>query len=183
MMLKSSLALLAALALPASAALSVTFTGGNETPLVMTINQPVTYIAENANSFVVFVIENVGSPGSNFTAAVTGTLTYSINEEAPITITVLLGGTGFGAVGVDDWYFYAPTSGVFAANDTITLYSGTVTTTANYDLSPPPSGTFSTFIADGSLAFLGNAVPEPSTALLGALGAVWCLGSRRRRNG
>ncbi|MGC4017719.1 MAG: PEP-CTERM sorting domain-containing protein [Luteolibacter sp.] len=179
--MKATLLLLFATALSAAGAVSVSFSGGEDLPLSVTLDGPVTYVADQASSYVIFVLEDVATEPTTFSGAVSGTLTYSVNGGSSMTVSLINIGTGFGSVGISDLYFYAsiPLGTALAPGDEITLTSGTLVSSQNYNGAIPVSGSYETFIAGGSLEHIGSAVPEPSSLLLGGLGSFALL--RRRR--
>ncbi len=182
MSLKHILPLFAALMLPAAAAVSVSFSGGQDLPLSISVNTPATYMVQQASEYVIFVFDDVGS-GANLGLGVSGTITYSVNDGPAMTINLVGGSIGFGALDTADWYIYSnsPLATPLAPGDRVTIHPGTLSTSQNYNGTIPASGSFGTFIAGGSLEHIGvEIVPEPSAALLGGLGVVGLLARRRR---
>ncbi|MDQ2924558.1 MAG: PEP-CTERM sorting domain-containing protein [Acidobacteriota bacterium] len=171
----------------AHAQANLSFSGGNNTPLVLTLNAPVTYlinITGAAGNAPFFDFQGVGNLFNQSFPAITSTVTFSINAGAPFTITNENSGVAFGAFAANDVYLYSNALPGVAASSVITLSAGTVTTTGNYAPAPPGGGSFNTFVVDGNgtrLSPNGVAVPEPATWALLGLGSPVLLGAMRRR--
>ncbi len=179
--------LFTAASLQAQSQAAFTFTGGNNTPLTLTLAAPVIYtITAGGTNGPLFVLQNIANEALGYQPAVTGSLTYSIDGGALQSITVLSAGNiHVGNIQLTDWYLFgdnAFSGTVFQVGDVVTLFSGSITTSgvhANFPAAPPASGLYSTFIADGTGTNI-SAVPEPgSLALLGIGGGGLLLASRR----
>lgn len=169
------LALVAAAAASAMAANpSLTFTGGLGTPLVITLETPVSYIATvSSGSAPAFIFKNVGLI-YNGIFDVTGDITFSINGGPATAITGTQWDFSNNDVTANDFIMFGA-FGTVTAGDTVTLSAGTITTgTSLPGPTVPSSGTYETFIASepGNNIGSGTAVPEPAPLALGAVGLV-----------
>ena len=171
----------------ARAQADATFSGAMGAPIRLTLNAPVTYLITTAsvNSRLYFDLQGAGSFFTGATA-VTGTITYSVNNGAPATITSFGNSFGFGALGPTDFLLVnLNAANTVAVGDTVRLLAGTLATTSNASGAPPPSRAYQTFVTDGNGTRLdaldGLSVPEPATwALLSCGAAGWVLALRRR---
>ena len=174
----------------ARAQANLTFTGGEGTPLTITLDQPVTYVittAVTAGSGPVFLFENVGDVFT-FDTAGTGTLAFTLNAGTPQSLPFSRSDyTGGVQVPTDLEIASLSYDPVLAVGDVVTLQAGSLTTSYDFAGAPPASASYPTFIAD----FYGDrltaldgvsAVPEPSTwALLAAGTGLLGLTLRRAR--
>ena len=164
----------------------LTFGGGNNKPLTLTLNAPVTYKVTTAAANAPFVVfQSVGNVLGS--VPVSGMLTFTINGGAAQMFTYLNSGAsgGGGAEVPADAFLYGSEPGL-AVGDTVVLNAGTLTTTGNFAGAPPASGSFQTFLTDGNDDKLDavngvSTAPEPSTWALLSL-AVGGLGLTLRRH-
>lgn len=180
-----------ALAAPAAhAQANLAFTGGNGTPLTLSLLTPVTYTVTTAGSLnlaPVFVFQSVGNPiGNNITDA-TGTLAYRINGGAIRTINRINSGVGVGSLSANDTYVFGDLPGV-RVGDIVSLLSGTLTTNVNIAAAAPTNGSYTTFLLQGNggtrLSPDGVAVtaaPEPGSIGLVLVGGGGLCAIVRRR--
>ena len=179
---------------PAAFAQSLTFSGGDGTPLTITLLQPVTFTitsatdAGNGNA-PFFVFQGVGNLLQGISTGVTasGTMDFTINNGTPQTITSIYGGVSYGALHSDDAYIWGSLPGV-AVGDVVTLNAGSLTTGSNINVTAPLDGTYSTVIMNAfstQISSSGTAeVPEPSTWALFGFGLLGVgLVARYRRQG
>lgn len=86
----------------------------------------------------------------------------------------------------NDSYFGTSDSVSFAMGDTVTVKAATYVLQAGFAFNPQSSQTFTgvLFVTDSVGNRISNfvALPEPSSALMGAMGAGLLLGNRRRRS-
>src|SRR3978361_226495 len=122
--------LLASPSLRAQNQAALTFTGGNNTPLTLTLAVPVTYtITASGTNGPLFVLQNIANDFHNNQPAVTGSLSYSINGGSLQSITVLSPGRAntLNDLHPTDWYLFgnnAFTGTTFQLGDVVTLFSG-----------------------------------------------------------
>ncbi len=161
----------------------LTFTGGFDAPLVITLETPVEYVATlSSGDAPAFVFKNVGEVYDGI-FAVEGDITYSINGGAAIAITGTQWGFSNNDVTVNDFILFGA-FGTVDEGDVITLSAGTLTTVANMPGDfIPASGPRETFISDqpGNEIGPGAAVPEPTSMMLGAAGLAGLLLFHRTR--
>ncbi len=194
----TAIAVLGSLAIataPAQAQANLVFSGGNGTPLTISLTSPVTYTVTKATRGVpYFTFDAVGLPAipNNPVASgyeFVGSWTYSINGAAPVLLDEL--GTDYsgGNTTADDLFIGRGLDMRFAVGNTVTLNATTITTRVNIPGATPVSGTYHTFVGNlsGTTIATSNAavvVPEAnSAALLGLtlpmMGAVLL---KRRKN-
>ncbi len=180
-----SLALLATalLASAAQGAISLEVTGGNGSPLTITLLESVTYtIAPGApdDNFPIFVIDEA-TTGTNFSSNVTGSMTFSINDGDLQSFIYMSGGVNASDLTANDIYFYRGAL-QWEEGDTITLHAGYLTTTIAVGAVPAGGSSFESFMINSSGSKItGDAVPEPSAAALLGLGAAGFVLRRRRK--
>jgi hypothetical protein len=175
---------LLALAGGARATAILSFTGGSNNPLAVTVGLPVSYTvnALPSGSEPFFVFKNVGNSLSS-QQGLTGSITYSVNGGAANSITAGNSSVAVGSIAPTDLFFFG-TSASRVNGDIVTLSKGTVTTTGNVANAAPAGGSFTTFITDSNgaqVSTVGVTVPEPAMLGLVALGGTAMLRSRRRR--
>ena len=142
----------------------------------MTLINPVVYtVTQNGgfNNAPSFLFDAVGGASLGYPSA-TGTITFSINGGSAQALNIVNQGIAENDLTADDFYTYGSAPGV-SIGDVVTLSSGTLTTTPNIASPPPTSGTFTTFLADGSgrrISANGVAAPEPGTLPLVGMGLV-----------
>jgi hypothetical protein len=166
---------------------NLTFSGGNGSPLSLTLNQPVVYTITTGFSVgPFFIFQNVGNPFNGAGGTVLGTISFTINGGASQVIYTINSGVNVGVVTANDLYIFGSEPGA-NAGDIIFLSAGTLTTTGNVAAPPPANGSYTTFITDGSgnlVSTNGIAVPEPQSAALlvtaGGLGFLFLMRQPRR---
>jgi hypothetical protein len=148
---------------------NLTFSGGNGTPLSITLNQSVTYTINNSNctaSIPYFIFDGVGNI-FGFETLVSGTIAFSINNGTANPIEVANSGIAAGAISADDVFVIGDTSTSSPSGSTIVLRAGTITTTGNFAGAPPASRSYTTFItndnADRCTTANGVAAPAATT--------------------
>lgn len=162
---------------------NLSFSGGNGTPLTVTLNSPIVFTISPGvtDTTAFFTFENVGNIMDMMFGTGSGTLAFSINGAGSTLITNGNSGYSSPAVSPDDFYVYDNT--VFPlvhANDSLTLNAGSWTTTANISAAAPADGNYTAFITDGSGQRIST-VPEPSAAALLGLGGLLALSRGRAK--
>jgi hypothetical protein len=186
---KSLLAVGVALVLASGSArgqANLTFTGGNGSPLSLTLSQPVVYTITTGFSVgPFFIFQNVGDVFHHMGPAVVGNIRFTINGGSNYFIDTIISGQNVGVVTANDVYIDGDEPGA-NAGDVILLSAGTLTTVADVAAPPPANGSYTTFIADGSgnlVSTNGIAIPEPRSAALlvpGGLGFLFLMRRPRR---
>jgi hypothetical protein len=166
-----------------AALVPMTFSGGGGSPLTITLPQPVTYTVTTAPSIgALFDFKGVGNLFGG-TLNVSGTLTYTVNGGAPITINTGDTGAATGAaIAANDLIlFHNPLPGA-ALGNTIVLSAGSVTTAINIPAAAPANGSYAAILVDPNGVQVGvGDVPEPAAVALLAAAAAPALLARRRR--
>jgi hypothetical protein len=164
----------------ACAQANLSFSGGNNTPFVLTLNAPVTYVINAAltSNAPFFVFKNVGNPlGSQ--QSVAASISFSVNGGSAQTITTENSGAAVGNITANDLFFFGPFPAL-NIGDTVTLTTGTTTTNSNVASAPPAGGNFNTFLTDSNGVQISTAgvtaIPEPTIWALFALGGTALLG-------
>ena len=158
------------------------------TPLEFTVvTAPTSYGAA-------FVFDGVGNALDNGGAngGATGTITYTVNNGAPIAIDYIGNGGSNSVITADDMYFFSLLS--FITNETLHLgdvvrLSAGEMISGTLPLFVPDGGTFSVKLIDNNSTLLstnavtvGSSVPEPSTATaLAGLAILGYAAAYRRR--
>jgi hypothetical protein len=163
----------------ARAAAILNFSGGNGTPLTLTLSQPVAYTITSSTPTLNgpwFVFQNVGNVfGGGFDSG-SSTITYSINGGSAQSLTSLANNL---TPNPTDLTILGTQTGA-TAGDIVRLNAGTFTTNGNVAVAPPTNGSYDTFVIDNNgtqHSGLGVTVPEPQSAALLAMGLLF----RRRR--
>lgn len=180
------LSLLIFLGVSANGQADLSFSGGNGSPITMTLNMSVSYtITANAGTAPIFIFEDVGNIFGGAAATVTGTITYTINGGSPFSLDYMNSGVTVGSVTPNDVYVASNSFPGVSIGDVVVLNLGSLTTTSNVAAAPPSNGLYSTFISDGSgdqISTAGVAIPEPATsALLLGFGGLAYVARRIRR--
>ena len=185
----STIALIGSFAPAARAQALLSFTGGSGAPLTLALLSPVTYtVTANSNGIGPgFIFQNVGDLLGNSNPQITSTITYSVNGGALKTLSNAVTSYVGGDVSATDMLVFsdfADFSTLFAG-DTVTLQSGTLTTTGNVAVAAPADGSYDTFLIDGTDAKISgpgsSAAPEPGSVALLSLVALPAIGLIRRR--
>lgn len=155
---------------------SLTFSGGNNAPLSISLQQSLIYTITDADCAAggpIFVFDEAGNPFSGSGPTVMGTIAYSINNGAAIPIQVANSGVAASDVTPNDLFVYGNFSGA-ASGSTVILRAGTVTTNGNIAAAPPANGSFATFLtSDTGVRCSSNGVPiAPSAAAVSISGRV-----------
>ncbi|MEJ7701592.1 MAG: carboxypeptidase-like regulatory domain-containing protein [Pyrinomonadaceae bacterium] len=136
---------------------SLTFSGGNGTPLSITLLRPVTYEISNgsclttfgnSNSGPLFLFDEAGNPFGGTLTNFTGSITYSVNGGTAQSITRGNSGTTSGDRTPNDIFVTGATLQQLNVASRIVLSAGTITTTGNVAAAPPANGNFTTFITN-----------------------------------
>jgi hypothetical protein len=173
-----ALASLLALTLPTASAVPVTFSGGNGSPLSMTLLQPVTYtITSGFAGNIRFVFQNTGNLAgeADGVTSATSSINFTINSGPPSDFVNRIGSLiptdpvipSDPTTPNDLFVFDASSLDALLIGDTVVLSAGTLMT-ANVDgpisiPQAPPVGTdFSTFIV-GHLDPVSVRISGPGT--------------------
>ncbi|MDP0500983.1 MAG: PEP-CTERM sorting domain-containing protein [Verrucomicrobiota bacterium JB022] len=189
----SLLLVLAALAASAQASINLLFSGGEGSPLTVTLATDATFVITETPTDVgpVFILDGfagllaAGLP-DGITGGFSGGLYFSVNESLPVMISdVGAGGPPGQSVVTDDDLFLVGGFGPLQLGDVVTLFAGSLTTNSNFETTIPADGTYSMFLIDiNSKPIAGDlpAVPEPATyaAIAGALGLAFVALRRRK---
>lgn len=156
---------------------ALTFSGGNNTPLSISLQQSVLYTITDSDCSTggpIFVFDEAGNPFSGSGPTVTGTILYSINGGTAQPILVANSGVAASDVTANDIFVYGNFSGI-SNGSTVILSAGTITTNGNVAAVPPPNGSFSTFLtSDTGIRCSSNGVPiAPSAASVSISGRVF----------
>lgn len=143
----------------AQAQANLTFSGGNGSPLTITLEHSVTYTINNSQCAggipgPFFIFEEVGNPFPGCCSSVTGGITFSINGGAAQPITNAQSGFTNNNVSRNDFYVLGSTTSL-PTGSTIVLSPGTITT-GNVPGPPPANGSYATFITNSNLAQCSN---------------------------
>ncbi len=168
---------------------NLTFSGGNNTPLTITLLNPVTYTINNtactttglpATTGPAFLFDEAGNPFFNTFRNVTSTSTirYSINMGTPQLITTA--NSGRAAVNdrtENDIYVFGNTQSL-PINSTVVLSPGTITITGNFSGALPANGSFSTFITNNFGTRCSTVSMAPTAATVSISGRVMTASGR-----
>jgi len=153
----------------------------------LTVNYDLTFtITMNDSSSVFFVFDEVvSSDGTDTTTSFEG-LEYSINGGQRFSLTHWRDCFRYSPTGdltENDGYIYSSTSQTLAINDVVTLHAGTGSMTwFEGGFNPWESGDYKVFImGSGANKISTDAVPEPASVMMLALGSLVVTGYRRVR--
>src|SRR4051794_8510659 len=120
-----------------AASIPLTFSGGSGSPLTITLPQPVTYsITSPPTGGVLFDFKGVGNVIGG-TVNVSGTMTYTINGGAPISINVGSTNVSAGTIAANDLLLNRNPAPGAALGDVFVLSAGSVTTAVNIASAAP----------------------------------------------
>jgi hypothetical protein len=145
--LTAAIIVLAVYVSAAQAQANLTFSGGNGTPLTITLQQSVSYTINNVQCVSdgpIFIFDETGNPFSIGTQFVTGTISFSINGGAAQAIIRARSGASVNNISANDIYIYDAQPGA-PSGSTVVLSAGTLRTNNNVAGAPPASGSFTTF--------------------------------------
>lgn len=164
---------------PAEAQANVTFSGGNGTPLTITLQRSVLYTINNAacegsNIRPRFILDEASNAFDSSFPSATGTINYTVlstgNSQG---FDVVNSGINFGAITANDIYFYNQGVINIPAGSRIRLNAGTLTTINNFAGAPPANGSFTTFIAGtNAIRCSADGIPEATSASVSISGRV-----------
>jgi hypothetical protein len=163
----------------------LTFSGGNNSKLSITLTQPVTYSITNSNcssATLFFVFDETGNPFLNTSSNVTGTITYSVNGGAPQPFTFAASGSTSNEVSTNDIYLNNSNTSGAPNTSTVVLSAGTITTSNNIIAPPPANGSYTTFITNISGNRCSNVVGGTTAASVSVSGKVTTASGRGIRN-
>lgn len=172
------------------------FSGGNGSPLTVTLEEPITFTitADQPDSHFLsaFDFQNVGNYFGKGSDGTTGTATFSVNGGRAFTISNLQTGVSGGTVASNDLLAalgadFRGANMALQVGDVVTLDADNIVTGDAQSGAPPADGSYGVFIVDlidnnTALSGPGIAVaPEPSTWSMLALGGTGLLGLTLRR--
>ncbi len=150
---------------------NLTFSGGNGTPLSITLLNPVTYDISNGacsdttSTGPLFLFDEAGNPFGGTLTNFTGNITYSISGGAAQSITRGNSGTTSNNRTPNDIFVTGSNLQDVFLGSRVVLSAGTITTTTNVAAAPPANGSFTTFIVSNtSVRCSLNGVSAPTTA-------------------
>jgi hypothetical protein len=155
---------------------NLTFSGGNNTPLSISLQQSVIYTITDSDCSTggpIFVFDEAGNPFFGSGPVVSGTIAYSINSGAAQPILIANSGVAASDVTANDLFVYGNFSGV-SSGSMVILRAGTITTNGSIAAAPPANGSFNTFLtSDTGVRCSSNGVPiAPSAASVSISGRV-----------
>ena len=164
-----------ALATPrAHAQASLTFSGGNGTPLTLNLASSVSYTVTatvDTNLAPYFLFKNIPNVPLGYGASGSSTITFRINGGTSQSINTFFSGVSTsGEVGRNDILLLGQLPGV-TVGDIVTLASGTLTTNINAE-TRPANGSYETYLVRGndftriSANGVAVAAPEAGSASL-----------------
>ena len=161
----------------ARAQANLTFSGGNDTPLTITLQQSVSYTITNSNCSAdgpIFIFDEAGNPFSGSGPLVNGTMTFSINGGTAQSVSNSNSGVAANNVTPNDIFVYGNLGNSILIGNTVVLSAGTVTTTGNVAAAPPASGAYATFLTNamGVVCSSSGAASAPTAASVSVSGRV-----------
>ena len=100
------------------------FSGGNGSPLTITLLQPVSYTITTGSSQTAFVFEAAVAGGdANYYAPLSGTITYTVNGGTPRILTHVNSGGSGDDLSADDLFIFGAVVPL-SAGDVVTLSAG-----------------------------------------------------------
>jgi hypothetical protein len=128
----------------------LSFSGGNGSPLQVTVSQPISYVVQSSGSdavFFNFIGTNVTFGGMAPNGPST-TLRWTKNGGSPQTFDEVASAFTGGDLTAGDLWFGAM-GGARAVNDVFVISPGTLTSLGNVAAVRPPDGYYTTFLDDG----------------------------------
>jgi hypothetical protein len=166
----------------------LTFSGGNGTPLQITLQQSVSYTIINSNcggagNGPIFLFDEVGNLLSSSFREVTGTISSSINSGTPQLIDGAQTGGNVNDVTMNDLRLFSSARPGVSSGNTVVLSAGTVITTGfNFAGAPPAGGNYNTFITNSVGIRCSNIVSAPTAATVSISGRVITAAGRSVTN-
>lgn len=157
----------------------LTFSGGNGSPLTITLTRSVTYTVNSGNcgggaGAPFFIFDEAGNPFGGAATGLTGTMSFHKNADPNSPISAANSGATIPpSFTANDLYVYGLNS--FASiGDTYVLSAGSVTTTGSIAGPPPAGGSFTTFVANssGGLCTTNGVAAAPTAAGISVWGRV-----------
>lgn len=178
-----------------------TFSGGNGTPLDITLNSAVQYTIQPGVTMNfgmgIAIPDAYASPQTDYSLPcdVLSGLTVTDSRLGVLSLSVLnagvpgLNSSPYNTANLDyqTFYFFPNLSGSpsFQVGDTITISAGTAITSGDYTLAPPTDLSSSSIVLFDGLEDMLTTItptPEPTTLALAGLGSLSLLLLRRRND-
>jgi hypothetical protein len=144
------LAGLAAVAAPlARAEIDLSFSGGDGTPLSVTVVTPLVYVITGPTDpdAPYFIFKGVGNfLDDSFPSVASSTITYSVDGGPTMSVDIENVGATAGSVSADDFYLFPSVLPGVSTGDTVILYPGTITTADAVAALAPANGLYQSFI-------------------------------------
>jgi hypothetical protein len=165
---------------------NLTFSGGNGTPLSITLLNPVTYDISNGacsdttSTGPLFLFDEAGNPFGGTLTNFTGNITYSISGGAAQSITRGNSGTTSNNRTPNDIFVTGSNLQDVFLGSRVVLSAGTITTTTNVAAAPPANGSFTTFIVSNTSVrcSLNGVSMSPTAATVSISGRVMTASGR-----
>lgn len=158
---------------PAQANLNMA--GGANTPISVNLQTAMTYTLTAPCRKPIPVFKNVGNPFGGM-RNVGGTIGHSVNGDAPNSFNLIGSGFTMGDVTPNDVFLNYQGNPIIdlPAGTVITINVGTLTTQTMVSLTPPPGGTFSTYLicSNGNARTSNDGVPATTAAMVQVSGRI-----------